>query len=304
MKIIKISIAVIVVAIITFFAIRSCETTGKVGAIQQSGNPFVDKIQQEIAKLKIKPDNQFCKEFYAEVVYHIDEYHRDNRLGKSTLENNQWKENLAKQLYAAYSDKFIKQSYYLLNHSEWAINDLGFIRNECNALQSSTLLERNSPTDKKFNEIKAIFNKYDEITGFISSCKNFSFSQTSLDFPFPIPDVTNKISTANNFINNNLGNYYVNNCARLHNELKEVPHILFRIHVRYLDNLIVFWSNWFTKYNTQKAYVSGTYNPLLNKIQELDNGIYNVSEFNNEYSRLKDKWQLDGTNAYNHFTSK
>ena len=301
MKTIKISLVLIVVAAIAFFVIRSFNTTDKVEEIKSSGNPFIDKIQQEIKALQQKPENKFCKEYYSEVAYRIDDYHKNNRLGKSTLENNQWKENLSKQLYAAYTDKFIKQAYYILNHSDWAINDLNFIRSEYQALQNSPMLEKNSPIDKKFNEIKMIFNKYNEITGFISSCKGFSFSQTGLDIPFPYDDVKNKISAANIYRNTRLGNPYVNNCTRLHSELKGIPQVLFRAHVRYLDNMINSWSNMFTNYNTQKAYVNGIYIPLKNKIDELDNDLYRVSQFSNEYSRLKAKWETDGKNAYNYF---
>jgi hypothetical protein len=125
-----------------------------------------------------------------------------------------------------------------------------------------------------------------------------------LDIVFPYDDVKNKISAANIYRNNLLGNLYINNCPRLHNELKEIPQVLFRAHVRYLDKLISSWSNMFTNYNTQKAYVIGIYSPLENKIDEFDNEIYQVSEFSNEYSRLKNKWEADGTNAYNYFNSK
>ena len=76
MRKIKISLAVIVVGAIIFFVLRSFVNTGKVGAIQQSGNAFIDKIQQKISELKIKPENKFCKEFYAQVVYELDDYHR------------------------------------------------------------------------------------------------------------------------------------------------------------------------------------------------------------------------------------
>lgn len=304
MKAIKISLAVIVVATITFFVIRSFVSTDQVGEIQQSGNPFTDRILQEIKALQLKPDNKFCKEYYTEVAYHIDDNHKNSRLGKSKLENDQWKENLSKQLYAAYIDKFIKQAYYIFNRSEWAGNELNFIRNEYRTLQNSTMLERNSPFDKKLNEIKMIFNKYDEITGFISSCKGFSFSSIGLDIAFPYDDVKNKISAANSYRYNRLGNPYINNCTRLHSELKEIPQVLFRTHVRYLDKMISSWSNMFTNYNTQKAYVIGIYSPLENKIDELDNDIYKISEFSSEYSRLKNKWEADGTNAYNYFNSK
>ncbi|MBK8300413.1 MAG: hypothetical protein IPK90_08185 [Chitinophagaceae bacterium] len=169
MKAIKISLAVIVVAALAFFVIRSCVATDKVGEIKSSGNQSIDKIQQEIKALQQKPENKFCKDYYNEVAYHIDDYHKNNRLGKSTLENDQWKESLSKQLYAAYADKFIKQAYYIFNRSDWAGNDLSFIRKEYRALQSSPMLERDNPVDRRFNEIKMIFNKYDEIAGFISS---------------------------------------------------------------------------------------------------------------------------------------
>ena len=163
------------------------------------------------------------------------------------------------------------------------------------------MLERNSPIDRRFNEIKTIFDKYDEIMGFISSCQAFSFSETDLEMLFPVDDVRSKISNAKSYKNNHMENSYVNNCARLHNELKEIPQILFRAHVRYLDKMISHWSNYFSNYTSQKTYVNGLYSPLENKIDELDNDIYNVSDFSSEYSRLKNKWEADGTNAYNYF---
>ncbi|MBK7181457.1 MAG: hypothetical protein IPH89_00190 [Bacteroidetes bacterium] len=301
MKTLKISLALIVVAAITFFVIRSFVAPDKVEEIKSSGNPFIDKIQQEIKTLQLKPENKFCKEYYTEVSYHIDDYHKNSRLGKSKLENDQWKENLSKQLYAAYTDKFIKQAYYIFNRSDWAINDLSFIRNEYRTLQSSPMLERNSPIDRRFNEIKSIINKHDEITVFIASCKGFSYSQKDLDMQFPIVDVSSKISKAISYRNNRLENSFVNNCTRLHSGLNEIPQALFRAHVKYLDNMINTWSNMFTNYNSQKAYVDGIYSPLENKIDELDNNIYKVSDFSSEYDRLKEKWQNDGTRAYNHF---
>jgi hypothetical protein len=302
MKSIKIGLAVIVVAAIAFFVNRSFIKIDKVGEIQQSGNTFVNKIQQEIKILQQKPDMVFSKDYYNEIAYHIDDYYKQGRLGKNALENDQWKENLSKQLYAAYTDKFIKQAYYVFNRSNWASNDLNFIRSESRSLQNSPMLERDSPINQKFNEIKTILNKYDEITAFISTSKGFSYSQTGLDLQFPIDDVKNKIIKARSYLNNRLENSYVNNCSHLHNELKLIPKVLFNSHVRYLDNLITSWSNMFTNYNTQRAYVDGLYSPLENKINALDNDIYKVSDFDNEYTRLIQKWQADGTKAYNYFT--
>jgi hypothetical protein len=281
--------------------IRSFVTTDKVDEIQQSENSFVNKIQQEIKAFQLKPDNKFCKDYYIEVAYHIDDYHKNGRLGQSTMENDQWKENLTRQLYAAYTDKFIKQAYYVFNLSDWASADLSFIRNEYQRLQSSQFLEMNNPINKRFNEINAIFNKYDEITSFISSCYGFSYTETGLDRQFPVEEVKSKISRAKSYRNNSLENSYVNNCTRLHNGLNDTPQVLFRAHVRYLDNIISTWSNIYSGYNSQRAYVDGLYNPLENKIEELDNNIYNVSDFDGEYSRLKRKWEADGERAYLHF---
>lgn len=304
MKIIKISLALIVVAAITFFVIRSFVSTDKVSEIQQSEDPFVAKIQQEITVLELKPDNKFCKDYYNEVAYHIDDYHKNGRLGKSTLENDQWKENLSKQLYAAYADKFIKQAYYVFSRSDWASKDLGFIRSEYRALQSSPMLERNSPIDSRFNEIKAIFNKYDEVTGFISSCKAFSYSQADLDVQFPVADVESKIFIAKSYRNNSLENAYVNNCIRLHDELNEIPQVLLKEHCTYLDKKIDYWSGSYTGYNLQKTYRDNVWVLLNNEIETLDNDIYNVSDFSSEYYRLKGKWEVEGTNAYNYFNAQ
>lgn len=304
MRILKIFLVVTVIAAISFFVIRSVITTDKVGEVKSTGNPFIDKIQQEISSLKLKPDNKFCREYYSEIAYHLEDYHKSNRLGKSPLENDQWKENLSKLLYGAYTDKFIKQAFYIFNRSDWAISDLSFIRNEFQALQRSPMLERNSPLDKRFTEIKMIFNKYDEITSFISSCQNFSFNQTDLDVSFPLDDIKKRMFVANSYRTNRLDNAYVNNCTRLHEGLKQTPQFLFWAHVRYLDNLIKTWSNNFSDYTSQKAYVSGIYSKLKEKNDELDSGIYNVTELSNEYSRLQSKLEEDGTNAYNYFNSK
>jgi hypothetical protein len=304
MKTIKIWLAVIVVAAITFFVIQSFADTDKPDEIKQSGNQFIDLIQHEIKALQLKPDNQFCKQYYNEVNYHIDDYYKGSRLGKSKIENDQWKENLSKQLYAAYADKFVKQAFYVFSRSEWQGTALEFIRNEYQMLQSSPFLERNSSIDRRFNEIGAILSKYDEIASFISSCRNFSINSTGLSDPFPFPLVTNNISRASVYRHTKLGNSYVNNCTRLHNELKEVPAMLFYAHVRYLDRMITSWSNMFANYSSQKAYADGLYRVVERKLDELDNNIYDLSNFDTEYMRLKQKWQADGSKAYDHFSSE
>jgi hypothetical protein len=300
MKAVKISLAVIVVAVIGFFVIRSLVTTGKVKPIDLPKNQFTERIEQEIDSLGKLPDHQFCKDFYKEVGYHIADYYKQGRLGKNQSENDQWKENLTKNLFSAYADKFIKQSFYVFRDSEWDINALNFIRSEYQTLRKSPLLEHGSVVAQEFDKFQAVFEKYDEITGFISSCKWFSYSSSSLSDRFPIADVASRISRAATYRNNRLENEYVNNCTRLHDGLKEVPQALFRAHVRYLDNKIYQWSGLYPKYNSQSDYANNLYKPLKSEIDALDNDIYRVANFNSEYNRLSNKWSADNTKAYNY----
>lgn len=304
MKVLKITLIIITIASISFFIIKTFVKIDKVGEIKQTGNPFIDKIQQEIKAIKLKPENKFCKDFYNEIVYHIEDYYKSNRLGKSASENEKWKEILSKQLFTVYSKKFIEQSIYIFNSTEWALSDLSFIRNEYELLQGSTMIERNGKLDKELNEIRAVINKYNEISGFISSCQNFSFDQADVLVPYPLDDVKKRIYLASKFRTNGLDNYYLNKCSRLHNGLKEVPQYLYRSHVRYLDNLIINNLNSYSQFNSLNGYKSTLYNPILASIEELDNEIYNTDGINGEYSRLKSKWEADGTNAYDYFNSK
>lgn len=300
MKSLKISLAVIVVALIVFFVIRSLVKTGEVKEIPLAKNQFTKRIEQEIDSLGKLSNSRFCNDFYKEVGYHIDSYYNESRLGKTPLENDQWKENLTKNLYSAYADKFIHQAFYVFNGSEWETDNLKFIRSEYQALRKSRLLERDSPVDKKFTEIQTIFSKYDEIAGFISTCKGFNYSATSLAARFPVSDVQDKISQAVTFRRNRLENEYVNHCTRLHDGLKDIPQSLFRAHIRYLDDKINEWSGLYPNFNSQSDYANNLYRPLKDEIEALDNDIYNAANFDREYKRLSDKWSADFTKAYNY----
>ena len=270
MKAIKISLAVIVVAAIAFFVIQSLVITDKTGGISLPQNQFTKRIKQETDSLGTFPNNKFCKEFYEEVNYHIEDYYKNQRLGNSPSENNQWKDNLSQNLYSVYAEKFIHQAFYVFSSSVWKIEDLKFIRSEYQTLRKSNLLEKGSPVDKKFTEIQTIFSKYDEITGFISACRGFSYSGSSLFDKFPLTDAKSKISRAKTLQNNGLGNEYVNNCTRLHDGLKEIPQTLFRAHVRYLDNKISYWSGKYSEYNSQSEYANLLYTPLKSEIENLN----------------------------------
>ncbi|GHT87498.1 hypothetical protein FACS189474_0420 [Bacteroidia bacterium] len=263
-------------------------------------NQFTAKIEQEIEQLAGKPDSKFCKDYYNEVAYHINDFYKQNRFGSNQSENDQWKENLGKNLYSAYADKFIKQAFAVFRGSEWKFADLKFIQAEKNELKKSKLLVAGSPVDNEFAKIQTALNKYNEIVGFISSCKSFSYSGSSLSDRFPIADVQSKIRRAASLRQNRLENEYVNNCTRLHDGLKEIPQSLFRAHVRYLDNKINNWSDLYSNYNSQSDYSNNLYKPLKSEIEALDNDIYNVSNFSSEYKRLLDKWSADNAKAYNY----
>jgi hypothetical protein len=307
MKAVKISLSVIVVAVIGFFLWKWIVGINPPPPPPLPENQFTKRIEQEIDSLGKLPDNKFCKKFYSEVAYHIEEWYKPlpptypfGRFGNTQSENDQWKENLSKNLYSAYADKFIKQAFYVFRDSRWDINDLTFIRSEYPTLRKSALLERGSVVDMEFAKIQTVFAKYDEIVDFILSCKRFSYSGSSLSDRFPVADVASKISRAATYRNNRLENEYVNNCTHLHDGLKEVPQALFRVHIRYLDNKINQWSELYPNYNSQNDYANNLYKPLKNEIDTLDNDIYNVANFDSEYNRLSKKWSDDNTKAYNY----
>jgi hypothetical protein len=304
MKAIKISLAAIVVAAIAFFVIRSIVNTGGIGKISLPENQFTNRITQETDSLGRLPESKFCKDFYREVSYHIDDYAKQGRLGTNESENRQWKEHLTKNLYSKYTEKFISQAFYVFRNSEWKTDDLQSIRSESATLQKSALLEKNSSVDKKLTEIKQIFSKYDEIADFISACKGFSYSSSYLSARFPIADTQTKISRARQYLNNGLDNAYVKNCTRLQEGLKEAPQALFRAHIRYLDRKIDKWSNMYSNYNSQSDYANNLFQPLKRELDLLDNNTYRASNFSGEYSRLLGKLNADSQRAYNYFSSR
>jgi len=306
MKTVKISLAVIVVAAITTTAIWGFMKLINSEEIQLPQNQSIKKIEQEIVSLAKMPESSFCKDLYEEVKYYIEDDYSNNRLGSNKSENDQWKKILSSNLYAAYTDKFIKQAFYIFRGSEWGVQKLNFIRTEYQAIQregyQTGMLEKNSITDKKLNEIKTIFAKYDEIVGFINSCKTFSFSDyDDLNTDFPIIEIEQKIIRSKVYLKNNLENNYVKNCLRVKTNLSGVPQLYFKAHISYLDNKIDYWSGKYVDYNNQRDYSENIYTPLLNEIYKLDNNIYNLGSFDSEYDKLINKLQEEGNSAFKNF---
>jgi hypothetical protein len=309
MKAIKIILAVVVIAVIGFFAVKSLVNIGGTGTYEPPINQFTEKLNYEIDTVLPKmPDSKFCPEKYAEIKGLISIWHKENRLGKDnldTLGNRLSKEFFESNLYSRYAEKFCKQADFVFHRSEWEIKKLQFIRSEYKTLQKLSFLQAGSPVANKIDAIRRIIAKYDEIASFIGSCRSFFYSGSGLSDGFPVSDVAKKISQAKALRNNGLGSY-VGNCTRLREGLLEVPQSLFRAHVRYLDKKLNEWTGLYSNYNSQKEYKELLFDKLKAEIDRLDNDIYGIgkSEADKAYDRLKDKLDADSRDAYNYFENK
>lgn len=313
MKAIKIGLAIVVIGMIGFFVIKSLGSTNEVEEILPPKNAFVERIQNKIDSIKAQPDNEFNKSIYNDITYLIDDHYKPHppqypygRLGDTQWENDQQKKNLSRNLYAAYANKFLEQALYVFKNKEWSPADLAFIRTEYKELQDSPYLESGNSMNSRFGEIKRVFDKYDEINYFISSCNNLSYPRVpSLTDNFPIEEVRSKLDRVKAYRNKKLENSYLNNCKRLHSELNAIPQILFRKHVNYLDNKINSWTGMYGGYNSQKAYTENIYMPLKNEIDLLYNELYEIPDSpKNNFNRLMGKLEEDSSNAYDYFSSK
>jgi hypothetical protein len=278
--------------------------TDNVDEVSSPKNQFTEQIESEIDSLNRMPESSFCKKLYDDIVYHIKDDFTNGRLGNNESENEQWQENLSSKLYATYSEKFIKQSFAVFRASEWNPTDLSFISQETGTLTKSHFLTA-GPVKDSFMQIHQILSKYYEIVGFISSCRNYSYSPDYLMADrFPISDVQVKINREQTYLANNLDNAYVNNCTRLREGLANIPNDLFSTHARYLSRKISNWADKYTNFTSQADYSKNLYKPLKDEIDLLDNDIYNVSSFDSNYNSLISKLNDDNKNAYNYFSSK
>lgn len=299
MKIIKISLIIAVLGLISFFVIKSFGGSPEIEEVAPKNNPFTERIEKDIDNLSKLPESQFCKEKYSEIKYYIDDYYKDQLLGKNKLENSQWKNILSKNLYSVYNAKFIKQVYYVFNKTEWKVQDLNFIRSEYKILRKSEFLEKGSPVDISYSNIEQVLTKYDEITNFIASCRAFSYSDYSLSSSFPMDTAKEKISRLSSYKKNSLENKYVNNCAKLHTQLNEITQYLFDAHYKYLEKKFKNWEGLYSQYNSFNEYRDALYLPLKNELNLLDNELYRVTDFSYRYNKLLNILENDSRNAYN-----
>lgn len=300
MKIIKISLTIAVVGILSYFLLKSMGDIPEIDKVPPSNNTFIVRIENEISNLSALPDNKFCKDKYDEVKYYIDDYYKDKLLGKNKFENDQWKEILSKKLYSVYTAKFIKQTYNIFNKTEWKINDLSFIRKECNTLRKSKFLEKGTPDDQSFSKIQQILSKYDEINSFIATSKYISFSDYKLTADFPFSNLKVKIARMDTYKRNKLDNNYVNNCARLHTELTTNKNRLIDSYLTYLDTKIYKWTGKYKQFQLTSfnEYQSIIYNPLKKELEDFKINCNNYTYDNTRYNTISNRLNSDRKEAY------
>ena len=306
MKSIKIIIGVSVLAIMIFFVLKWFVNISPPIPPPPPTNQQTEFIETEIDSLKKMPDNVFCQNFYLEIQACISDYHNEKTLGKSKSDNDQWKEILSKNLYSVYAPKFAEQAMYVFTRSEWNTAYLSFIRSEESTLRSSSYLDPDSPVASSFKTIREILAKYDEITGFISTCNSFSYSSIELSDRFPDVEVSDKISKSRIYLENNLDNRYVNNCTRLKIDLIQIPKNLFDKHISYLNKKINYNGRRYTEYFYHSDYSKMIYTPLRDQVDDLDNGMYDidVNGFNDGYNSLDGSLRSYNSEAYDYYKNK
>ena len=304
MKAVKIILSGVVAAGIGLFVWLSWIKTDEVGDITPPRNQFVERIEQEIDSLAKSPEDVFCSEFYKNIQYRIDDYHKKGFLGgDNASDNTQWKDILSRNLYAAYALKFIEQAFYVFDDSEWNKKSLEFIASETKTLQQSVYLtDKRGPVSDKLKEISVILNKYYEISRFLADCQNYSFSYYGLSDRFPTDNMQNRMDRAHKYLSNRLDNHYVNNCRRLRDGLASVPRILFDKHVNYLNSKIRIFSDKYAEYGSHAEYKNKLYQPLREQIDSLNNDIYKVGKsfFEDSYRKVINTWDADNQRASEH----
>jgi hypothetical protein len=303
MKAFKIVLAVAVAGLIGFFVWKRIIGVKPPGDVRPETNQFTESIQAELDSLRKTSATVFCKEFYENILYHITDDHQHGYFAETDKDNDQWREIFLKDLFTVYAPKFVSQALYVFNGSEWETGKLNFIRSELKRLQSSSYLDQGSSLDDSFKEIRTILAKYDEIAGFIYACNGFSFTNYEMDALFPLDDMGGKISKAKTYLSNGLDNSYVNNCARLHEGLRNIPQKLFDKHVSYLRSKIQQFAGRYKQYDVQVDYSNFIFTPLRDQYDAIDNDIYGVSTdlFDSEYITLKNLLAADNREAADYF---
>ncbi|MCL2182011.1 MAG: hypothetical protein FWB85_00895 [Chitinispirillia bacterium] len=305
MKIIKYIVLLAALSGIAFFIARSLvNSPPPPPEPPPPENQFTKRIKEEIDSIGRLSDSVLDNKFYKEVAWSIGNYHEQGRFGKTSLENSRWNDILSKELYSVYAAKFIRQAFLVFSGAVWAASDLDFVRNEFQALQKSEWLEKDSPVDKNFTKIRDNFKKYDEIRRFISAAKRVPQLPDDLAPVFPVEDVEERMAKEKAYrqIRFDLDRGSAALCTRLQGEMTEIPEILFKAHIAYLDKKIARWSGSYKNYNRENQSEYETlYTSVRKEIDGFNAVAYDVSGHRAEYRRLLQKWDDDNGDAYKYF---
>lgn len=304
MKAIKIILALVVTAVITFFVFKFIVNPPAAPLITPPINQFTVRIEQEVDSMQNSEHKSLysVNEFYDDIQYRIDDYHKSMFFGSNQTDNDVWHDILSKNLYSAYAPRFVVQAYNVFSGSEWERRDRDYISREVSALQSSIYLtEGNDATQLK--NIRVVLNKFNEIASFIWNSNNISYSTYS---SFPINDVKEKIDKASNYKNELVTNngakaeYYVKNSNYINNGLESVPRKLFEKHVSYLNNKITNHSKDYEEYDSQQKFNKEIFNPINEELKILNNEMY-IFDIRIEYNYLENKLNDIDLKAYKYF---
>ena len=308
MKAIKISLVVIVVGLIAFFAFKWWVPSTEFKKSAITGNPYIDGIQQKIDLISQLPDSKFCKDAYDNIIFEIDQaampqlpQHPYGRFGKSKTDNEQQKEILIANLYSVYSQKFINQALYVFQNSSCNLENLNFVKSENIRLKSSLFLESGSYTYIQLSKIENIISMYDEVLTLINNCKYYSppTPNGSGADSLPIMEVSGKITQAKVLLEKLKRNPAEFNCTLLQTDLREVPQWLFNAHVIYLNKKIEVYKEEYKNYPSYDGYMNSVGNPLNQEIENLISSLYEDVIDKTAHEKLKDIWDVELTNAYN-----
>ena len=306
MRTIKIVLTIAVIATIGFFIVRGIVNIEPPDEVRPSTNcPFIERIEKKIDSLSHAPVSAFSTTLRDQITFDIAAFHRQGSLGESESSNNQWKEILSRNLFSTYASKFVEQAMHVFGGSEWRDADLRFIRSEVAYLKRSEFFD---PTANFFNGIDAILAKYDEISRFIATSNNFSFSNFELSARFPVSDVNQIISRSRTYLNNlnsgsDMAYRNVNNNIRLRNSLNAIPQNLFNRHIAYLRTKIQQHASSFRDFDSQPDYSNTVFTPLRTQIDALNNDVYRIDNAvfqreRNSLTELLSSYNLQATNYF------
>lgn len=282
--------------------------TTEIDVVGLPENQFTRRVNQEIIEISNMPVNQFCRDAYDIVEYHIDDYASINRLGadqNDSLGNRQNQQFLCKILYSTYVDKFIAQADYVFSGNAWPKNDLNFIDTEAKYLRSIGLncdyLEDSSSVAKELLRLTSTINSYASEIAYINKCESFSFNNTDLETFFPIQKGQSIINESKSHLST-LG--ILRNCEAVKNGLSNIPQIVFSAHVNNLANKLSEYKEMYMYYATLAAYKTNLYDLLNNQISQLDNSMYSGLNVSSQKSRLLKNLKKDYDAATTYFRNK